>query len=127
MVWQADQQKVLQDFMKEQMAVQHGILQNLVSPVTGVNRAQGTGHCEVAPKNDFEAFHQISERVALSSGSLSLQVAPCKAQASLSEEHAIADLSERSQQKFRMAKSKEAVTTGLLAGCYPQRARGWRK
>lgn len=55
--WQAEQEKALQEFTKEQMAAQHQMLWNLMCPAAGGgSRAQGIWLCAMALTDNSEAF-----------------------------------------------------------------------
>lgn len=59
-IWQAEQQKSLWDFIREQANIQQQLLQKVVGPVVGDgNRTEGLALCKMGPADDAGAFWGI--------------------------------------------------------------------
>lgn len=75
---QMEQQKSLQDFIKEQANMQQQLLQGVVSPMVGdSNRAEGLGLCKMGPVAFLGTFEWVAMGTDWDRGTWVLRLAPC--------------------------------------------------
>lgn len=69
LTWLAEQQRNLQDFIREQVNMQQQLLQNMMSPaVVNGNQAQALGCCKTGPADDHNTSPGLLKRVAMGEG-----------------------------------------------------------
>ncbi|XP_039353348.1 uncharacterized protein LOC120379862 [Mauremys reevesii] len=125
LVWQAEQQKTLQDFIREQANIQQQLLHWVVTlPRGDGNHATGLGLYKMGSADDPDAFLCTFEWVAMAASwdkvTLALRLAPY-----LASEVQVA-YSNNQARDYEMVKAAVLDRMGLLAEKYKQKLRATR-